>query len=372
MLRASRRVLFSLTNTLSLYRSCPHQRRLTSAIMGDNNRQPAGTGVGADKKPNKSSSIAKKDVKILMLHGELAIVISIPTTDYDLFSALHTYASRTLTSHILSCRPREYACRHKSILTICPGYTQSGPLFRSKTRALEKILAKALAPLNLAPVLIYPTAPNRLRPKDIPGYDAPSDDDNDEHGTETDSWAWYRKDEASGAYRFLKEGMLRVAESMGTAIAGAPADEEAPTLASESSAPIAGVIGFSQGGSMAAMLAAAMENPHQARTVPSGEDWAWVRAVREANRGIPLRFAVIYSGFYAPPEELAWLYEPPVVTSTLHFIGSLDTVIDESRSRGLVTRCQDPVVIVHPGGHHVPVSKEWVMPLVGFIRKCVE
>ncbi|OIW31287.1 hypothetical protein CONLIGDRAFT_558041, partial [Coniochaeta ligniaria NRRL 30616] len=245
------------------------------------------------------------------------------------------------------------------------GYTQSGPLFRSKTRALEKLLAKAIAPLNLVPTLIYPTAPNRLRPQDIPGYQPPAgaSDDDDEHGPETDSWAWYRRDEASGAYRFLNEGMLRVAASIKSAVSGSSeADSETE--------PISGVVGFSQGGSMAAMLAAAMEN-NPPRQHPSGEGWEWVQAVREANNNRPLKFAVIYSGFYAPPEELGWLYEPHIKTPTLQYIGSLDTVVEESRSRGLVARCGDPVVIVHPGGHHVPVSKEWVMPLVGFIKKVV-
>ena len=136
---------------------------------------------------------------------------------------------------------------------------------------------------------------------------------------------------------------------------------------------------------MAAMLAAAMEilpstgstreAPKQQgdSTSPSvgGYDWSWVQAVREANRGVPLKFAVVYSGFFAPPAELAWLYEPRISTPTLQFIGSLDTVVDEGRSRGLVDRCDDPVVVVHPGGHYVPVSKEWTMPLVGFIRERV-
>jgi pimeloyl-ACP methyl ester carboxylesterase len=245
-----------------------------------------------------------------------------------------------------------------------------------------------LTPFNLAPTLIYPTAPNRLRASDIPGYQ-PSETDGDEE--ETDSWAWYRKDEASGAYRLLNEGMLTVAESIRAAVvspssgtdaadeSSEPPSSSAPAAAgggsSSSSEPIAGVIGFSQGGSMAAMLAAAMESSSSSsptpRTVPEGPEWEWVRAVREANNGQPLKFAVIYSGFYAPPQELAWLYEPRIRTPTLQFIGSLDTVVDESRSRGLVTRCEDPVVVVHPGGHHVPVSKEWVMPLVGFIKKVI-
>lgn len=157
--------------------------------------------------------------------------------------------------------------------------------------------------------------------------------------------------------------MQRVAESIKSAV------HRGPEPGGCSPEPVAGVIGFSQGGCMAAMLAAAMEQP--LRPVPAGPEWEWVAAVRAANDNYPLKFAVVYSGFYAPPPELGWLYEPHVRTPTLQFIGSLDTVVDESRSRGLVARCEDPVVVVHPGGHHVPVSKEWAMPLVGFIRKVI-
>lgn len=202
-------------------------------------------------------------------------------------------------------------------------------------------------------MLVYPTAPSRLRPSDIPGYEPPADAASDDE-SEMDSWAWYRKDDFSGSYRFLDQGMMRVAESIRGAVG--------------EGGEIAGVVGFSQGGCMAAMLAAALET---GRDVPQGADSEWVTAVREANNGRPLRFAVIYSGFYAPPPELGWMYKPKIKTPTLQFIGSLDTVVDESRSRALVERCEEPVVVVHPGGHHVPVSKEWVMPLVGFIRNVV-
>ncbi|KAK3331356.1 serine hydrolase-domain-containing protein [Apodospora peruviana] len=248
------------------------------------------------------------------------------------------------------------------------GYTQSGALFRAKTRALEKLMAKALAPLNLVPALIYPTGPNRLLPSDIPGYQPSTKDGGEE---ETDSWAWFRKDEASGNYRLLEEGMMKLAEVISSSLTQDVQDGDVVVATGEESeeeATIDGVIGFSQGGSMAAMLASAMEIPE--REVGT-EHEGWVKKVREANRTKALKFAVIYSGFYAVPADLAWLWEPKVKTPTLHFIGSLDTVVDESRSQGLVERCQDPLVVVHPGGHYVPVNKEWVMPLVGFIRNCL-
>lgn len=249
-----------------------------------------------------------------------------------------------------------------------PGYTQSGPLFRAKTRALEKLLAKSLAPLKLRPTLFYPTGPTRLSPRDIPGYEPPEGGGDDEAAETTDSWAWFRKDEASGEYRGLEEGLGRVASC----------------IRDEAGGHVDGVVGFSQGGAMAAMVASALEGgegegeegQQHKRQPPAagvgGYDWGWVDGLREANGGRALRFAVIYSGFFSPPAGLGWLYEPRIATPTLQYIGSLDTVVEESRTRGLVDRSVDPVVVVHPGGHYVPVNREWVMPLVGFVRKCCE
>ncbi|EGZ78640.1 alpha/beta-hydrolase [Neurospora tetrasperma FGSC 2509] len=240
------------------------------------------------------------------------------------------------------------------------GYTQSGPLFRAKTRALEKLLIKALAPLNLVPTLIYPTAPNRLSVSDIPGYE-PSTSDSGPGGDKelSDSWAWFRREEATWNYKLINEGFERLAETMRGVVRSEVID---------------GVIGFSQGAAMAAMLTAAMEHlaPGQPRPVLTPDHEGWVKQIREANKGQPLKFCVSYSGFFALPPELGWLWEPKVKTPTLHVLGSLDTVVEESRSRRLIEACEEPVVVVHPGGHYVPVSKEWVAPLVGFIRGCLE
>ncbi|KAK4227364.1 putative seine hydrolase [Podospora fimiseda] len=230
------------------------------------------------------------------------------------------------------------------------GYTQSGPLFRAKVRALEKVLAKALVPLNLVPNLIYPTAPNRLSPRDIPGY-VPSENSVSEE-EEIDSWAWFRKDEASGNYKLLKEGMMRIAE-----------------VIEENGGGIEGVIGFSQGGCVAGILAAALEED---RSVDGEENEEWAKRLRETNKGRKLKFFVSYSGFWAVPEDLGWLYEPKIRTESLHVLGGLDTVVEEGRSNGLVERCEEGkrAVVVHPGGHYVPVGKEWVMPVAGFVMKC--
>ncbi|EGS22598.1 uncharacterized protein CTHT_0010690 [Thermochaetoides thermophila DSM 1495] len=248
------------------------------------------------------------------------------------------------------------------------GYTQSGPLFRAKTRALEKLLVKLLSPANIFPRLVYATAPNRLSAKDIPGFTPRSGEEEKE---ELEAWAWFRKDEATGRYRFVKEGMERVAEVISN-----PNGEFAVTGDGDPvpEGPFDGVVGFSQGGCAAGMVASVLEHispDGKFRRAPE-EHAEWAKKVREANGGTALKFAVIYSGFWAVPEDLGWLYEPKIRTPTMHFLGSLDTVVEHSRSEGLIERCEEPVVLTHPGGHYVPISKEWAVPLAGFIRKCVD
>lgn len=274
---------------------------------------------GESKKPANGMT----EVKILMIHGMYQ----------QCNTTTEAAGSHHPITHPLTSRPRFL------------GYTQSGPLFHAKTRALEKLLTKTLAPFSLSPSLVYPTGPNKLRLTDIPGYQPPAGT------TESDlpeMWSWWRKDEATNTYRFFDEGMAVIA----TAI--------------QEAGGVDGVCGFSQGGAATAIVAAALETQ---RPIPEGPDGDWARKLREANGGRPAKFAVSYSGFYAPIERLQWCYEPKLTTPTLHYIGSLDTVVDENRNRELIARCEDQTVVIHPGGHHVPISKEWAMPLAGFIKQ---
>lgn len=232
------------------------------------------------------------------------------------------------------------------MLTGSAGFTQSGPLFHAKTRALEKLLIKTLAPVSISPKLIYPTGPSLLTVDDIPGYRPPPGQDPDTEPPEM--WSWWRKDDATGTYRYFDNGLQVVADTIAEA------------------GGIDGVCGFSQGGALAAIVAAGLEPD---RAIPEGEDGNWARKLREANGGQAAKFSVVYSGFWAGIDRLKWLYEPKLTTPSLHFIGSLDTVVDESRSQDLIDCCDDAKVVVHPGGHHVPISKEWAMPLAGFIKQ---
>jgi predicted esterase len=257
-------------------------------------------------------------------------------------------------------------------LTLVSGYTQSGPLFHAKTRALEKLLIKSFPPSPPAPhrpsplqqiypggpQLIYPTAPIRLFPADIPGYEAPVDEEKEE----PDVWGWWKRETGSGRYAGLEEGLDRIAESI------------------QEVGGIDGVIGFSQGAAAAGMVASLLQPGRQtafsSQTRTNPESFPYPKSWEPLQQLHPegLKFAVSYSGFYAPNSLYTAFYEPKITSPFLHFIGSLDSVVEESRSLALVGVCEKGSgrTVYHPGGHFVPVGKEWGGVLVGFIRECIE
>ncbi|KAI4241845.1 MAG: hypothetical protein LQ352_007372, partial [Teloschistes flavicans] len=193
------------------------------------------------------------------------------------------------------------------------GYTQSGPLFRAKTRALEKALTKALP--NYSLTLSYPTGPVHLSPSDIPGYDASSTSTTTANPQEQEQeqepaygW-WRRKDlpvpqnsssskaqeggETETIYTHLPAGLSTIAQTI--------FDE----------GPFDGVIGFSQGACAAAMLASLLEPRRQrsffavtpderAQKEPFPEDFISTDPGDAETIQEPLKFAIVYSGFCAP------------------------------------------------------------------------
>ncbi|KAL8646845.1 MAG: hypothetical protein Q9210_005899 [Variospora velana] len=263
--------------------------------------------------------------------------------------------------------PKTTAPKEPLKILMLHGYTQSGPLFHSKTRALEKALTKAL-PTHIIH-FSYPTGPIRLDPADIPGYNWTSD--NNEEPEPAFGW-WRRKDlpsptangEMEIVYTGLQDGLDRIAETIKT------------------EGPFDGVIGFSQGACAAAMVASLLE-PGRRESFASAADAPDVAPMErfpssfhpfhnEGNPQAQLKFAIIYSGFAAPGTRYSKFYEPLLTTPTLHFLGTLDGVVEEARSRTLTDRCEKAREAVHPGGHFLPSQRPWLDAAVGFVRECLE
>jgi pimeloyl-ACP methyl ester carboxylesterase len=259
------------------------------------------------------------------------------------------------------------------------GYTQSGPLFHAKTKALEKSLAKAFpaapAPGHLAThpggiELHYPTAPIKLSYADIPGVNVDGADSKaDDEQPEAYGW-WRRKgDSEPFTYEGIEQGLATVAETM------------------TREGPFDGVIGFSQGGAAAGMVASLLEEGRRA-AFETAQSKGGIRFPDSFTRDsgyieesvqATLKFAVSYSGFGASTNSLYQaFYEPKIQTPMMHFLGSLDTVVSEDRSLRLVEACAEGKgkdggvqrVVYHPGGHFLPSSqKQYVAALVAFIRE---
>ncbi|KAJ6133324.1 hypothetical protein N7471_008539 [Penicillium samsonianum] len=249
-------------------------------------------------------------------------------------------------------------------LLMLHGYTQSGSLFHAKSRALTKHIQKAF-PLHEVSA-IYPTAPIRLLPSDIPGYE-PSSEGNPDN--EIESYGWWRRSNTANPplYTGLEQGFAAVARTL------------------KEEGPFDGVIGFSQGAALAAMVAALLEPGRKA----SFKHFSMISADGAAGITIPapfgeeefqhpqLKFAICYSGFRAPGARYRAFYEPAIQTPVLHVLGSLDAVVEESRSQALVEACagqpeKDELVVWHPGGHFLPSQRPYLDAAVRFIREQME
>ncbi|KAF2220246.1 serine hydrolase FSH, partial [Elsinoe ampelina] len=289
------------------------------------------------------------------------------------------------------------------------GYTQSGPLFRSKTRALEKNLQKAFPPAPRQGHLpaypggvefVYPTAPVRLRGADVPTFDSVTSTSlelgrggagDGKDGKGDAAWGWWVKRTESDP-----EARPRVREMPGEKVVYAGLEESLALWGRilREEGPFDGVLGFSQGGAAAVMLASLLEGGRKGvlerlegrggmRFPESllGEDGGMVNG--------PLKVVVVYSGFRAPEGSgYDAFYEGGLSTPSLHFIGSVDTVVEESRCLALLDACRygngteskqgkkeaedRHRLVYHPGGHFVPSSqKPSVNAVVQFIRDTV-
>ncbi|MCJ1304084.1 hypothetical protein MMC08_006896 [Hypocenomyce scalaris] len=235
------------------------------------------------------------------------------------------------------------------------GYTQSGPLFHAKSRALEKALSRSFPNASFS----HPTGPRRVRSADIPGFESGI---NNADGEVAEAYAWWQRSNTGLEYIGIQEGLAKIAETI------------------REEGPFDGVVGFSQGACAAGMVAALLEGKMRIQGFERAEKGGGLpypssfRKTTDTAELIqsPLKFAIIYSGFAAPSELYSGFYDPPITTPMLHFIGSLDSVVDEGRSRKLVEACAgEEKVVVHPGGHFVPSQKAFLETAVGFVLETV-
>jgi hypothetical protein len=135
--------------------------------------------------------------------------------------------------------------------------------------------------------------------------------------------------------------------------------------------PVDGIIGFSQGASMAMMLTALCEGSSRPE-----------RIAALANQGIPLlipppqapfKFAIACSGFRNSPQFYNGFYSPSIVTPSMHVVADWDHMVSVQMSADIIDACVDAVVMRHPGTHAVPTDRRSMSEMSKFMNNaCVK
>lgn len=139
----------------------------------------------------------------------------------------------------------------------------------------------------------------------------------------------------------------------------------------EGHGPVHGVVGFSQGASLAAMVASWCEssvNPVRAAALRNQKA---PMTVQLPNNQGPLKFAVCISGFCGTEEYYSGFYTPRIETPTLQVMGMLDGMVSEEHVRDLASACVEGGIVCHAGGHYVPSDMDVLWAVVGFVKSSV-
>ncbi|KAG2458719.1 OVCA2 Esterase, partial [Polypterus senegalus] len=212
------------------------------------------------------------------------------------------------------------------------GYRQSAEIFRERTGALRKILKKHAE-------LTYISGPLRVR-------HPPPGQAGQPEGLDEDSRGWWFSNAQEQSFH---------AEEVCQSAQGLEESLEVVSRAMQEQGPFDGILGFSQGAALVAMLVGLQEQSADPRFQPG------------------FRFAILIAGFASLCEQHARFYALPIHLPTLHVFGETDKVIPEAMSRKLLPAFQEAVVFTHAGGHYVPATgaqkQSYCQFLERFIRK---
>ncbi|KAM9788782.1 esterase OVCA2 [Neosynchiropus ocellatus] len=210
------------------------------------------------------------------------------------------------------------------------GYRQNSASFREKTGALRKLLKKQVE-------LEFVTAPHRV-------HGARGEDQLNESGCGVeggDVRAWWFSDAEARSFH---------AQQACEESAGLDESVAAVRDAVRTQGPFDGVLGFSQGAALVAMLCSLQE--------------------QNLEPLFDFRFAILVAGFRSACAQHQRFYSATIRMPSLHVFGQEDRVIPEAMSRDLLPTFLDPQVLTHPGGHFVPAASAHRPAYQDFLRSC--
>lgn len=211
------------------------------------------------------------------------------------------------------------------------GYSQNGTIFSKRLGAIRKEFGKSIE-------LVFIDAPHVMHPVDLPGTTAinalesigAAEAANADTDLSLTPRAWWKFD----AERTKAHGIEESLEHVKKVLVQRKFD---------------GVLGFSQGAALAAVVAALLERPHlYPPFLVDGEP-----------PHLPMQFCVAVSGYKLRDPIIDPLFDTPFMTPTLHVIGKTDIIVVEERSMLLVEASGNARVEEHEGGHFVPSKGAW-------------
>ncbi|KAG7470676.1 hypothetical protein MATL_G00116410 [Megalops atlanticus] len=227
-----------------------------------------------------------------------------------------------MSTHSVSA-PLRILCIH--------GYRQNSGTFRDKTGALRKLLKKQAE-------LVYISAPHRVT---LSAEIEQDQEKKNEAKDEEDPRGWWFSDIQARTFHAgqVCEASLGLEESF-----------ETVKTAIREQGPFDGILGFSQGAALVAMLCALQEQ----QLAPE----------------LKFRFAILVAGFPSVCAQHERFYTGVTLTTpSLHVFGQTDGVIPDTMSRELLLKFKDPQVLIHPGGHFVPAASTHRQTYQEFLKR---
>ncbi|KAJ5112011.1 hypothetical protein N7532_000056 [Penicillium argentinense] len=247
--------------------------------------------------------------------------------------------------------------RPRAKILMLHGNGQSGGYFHSKTRRIRDGLHQAFTtsisgkerpyfPEGLE--FLYPDAPLPL-PDNSSVEDSANHDDNfqslltlyDNYDARSSSRVWGYGDPASDelvglelTFRYLL-GIMRT------------------------EGPFIGVMGFSTGACLAAVLAGLLER----------KDGCDFQDEGLKTQHPQLQFAICFSGFKLTHPKFKSVYPSQISTPILHLAGIYDFWIPSSETNTLAETCANGKMIYFEGAHYVPRGEDAVTTVVNFIKE---
>ena len=251
-------------------------------------------------------------------------------------------------------------------ILVLHGYTQSGPGFQRKIQKLQRHLESTFTGTEF----YFLTGPIRLRPSDkvtvpsrwqhnadtiaevqksLPNIPDPDD---------IDAYAWFVLHDFRDPPMGFEKSLAALAEVLRT------------------KGPFDGILGFSQGGLLAVMIASLLEGSVRRDAFARAEEQPaealpFLEPFKKLDHP-PLKFGIVYGAMMAMGNKYAAFYEKPrIQTPFIRFSGLWDPMVSAEMVRAVENTDMGgirSVTIVHPGAHIVPLDGRYLDNVVDFIK----